>query len=158
MAILENWEQVSDAQEVAADSAGTSAQKYDIYLNSMQAHINELKTVWSEFLMNLADSGAINGAIDMLSGLVTILDLLINKTPVGTMLLTALAAVLVRLAAISITKLGTQIASIAVSIAEMGGATSGIGGMFNVLKGFLTGAGAAAAVTDGRGGNRRPMR
>lgn len=145
MAILENWEQVSDAQEVAADSAGTSAQKYDIYLNSMQAHINELKTVWSEFLMNLADSGAINGAIDMLSGLVTILDLLINKTPVGTMLLTALAAVLVRLAAISITKLGTQIASIAVSIAEMGGATSGIGGMFNVLKGFLTGAGAAAA-------------
>lgn len=145
MAILENWEQVSDAQEVAADSAGTSAQKYDIYLNSMQAHINELKTVWSEFLMNMADSGAVNGAIDMLSGLVTILDLLINKTPVGTMLLTALAAVLVRLAAISITKLGTQIASIAVSIAEMGGATSGIGGMFNILKGFLTGAGSAAA-------------
>ena len=145
MAILENWGQVSEAQEVAANSAGTSAQKYDIYLNSMQAHINELKTVWSEFLMNMADSGAVNGAIDMLSGLVTILDLLINKTPVGTMLLTALAAVLVRLAAISITKLGTQIASIAVSIAEMGGATSGIGGMFNVLKGFLTGAGAAAA-------------
>lgn len=145
MAILENWEQVSDAQEVAANSAGTSAQKYDIYLNSMQAHINELKTVWSEFLMNLADSGTINGAIDMLSGLVSVLDLLINKTPIGTMLLTALAAVLVRLAAISITKLGTQIASIAVSIAEMGGATSGIGGMFNVLKGFLTGAGSAAA-------------
>lgn len=145
MAILENWEQVSDAQEVAANSAGTSAQKYDIYLNSMQAHINELKTVWSEFLMNLADSGTINGAIDMLSGLVSVLDLLINKTPIGTMLLTALAAVLVRLAAISITKLGAQIASIAVSIAEMGGATSGIGGMFNVLKGFLTGAGSAAA-------------
>lgn len=145
MAILENWEQVSDAQEVAANSAGTSAQKYDIYLNSMQAHINELKTVWSEFLMNLADSGTINGAIDMLKGLVSVLDLLINKTPIGIMLLTALAAVLVRLAAISIMKLGTQIASIAASIAEMGGATSGIGGMFNVLKGFLTGAGSAAA-------------
>lgn len=145
MAILDNWEQVADAQEVAANSAGTSEKKYDIYLNSMQAHINELKTVWSEFLMNLADSGTMNGAIDMLSGLVSVLDLLINKTPIGTMLLTALAAVLVRLAAISITKLGTQIASIAVSIAEMGGATSGIGGMFNVLKGFLTGAGSAAA-------------
>ena len=145
MAILENWEQVSDAQEVAANSAGTSAQKYDIYLNSMQAHINELKTVWSEFLMNLADSGTMNGAIDMLKGLVSVLDLLINKTPIGTMLLTALAAALVRLAAISIMKLGTQIASIAASIAEMGGATSGIGGMFNVLKGFLTGAGSAAA-------------
>lgn len=145
MAILENWDEVLKAQEVAANSAGTSAQKYDIYLNSMQAHINELKTVWSEFLMNLADSGTINGAIDMLKGLVSVLDLLINKTPIGTMLLTALAAVLVRLAAISIMKLGTQIASIAASIAEMGGATSGIGGMFNVLKGFLTGAGSAAA-------------
>ena len=144
MSILENWDKVAKAQEVAADSAGTSEQKYDIYLNSMQAHINELKTVWSEFLMNLADSGTINGAIDMLSGLVTVLDLLINKTPIGTMLLTALAAVLVRLAAISITKLGTQIASIVASIAEMGGATSGIGGMFNVLKEFLTGAGSAA--------------
>ena len=60
MAILENWEQVSKAQEVAANSAGTSAQKYDIYLNSMQAHINELKTVWSEFLMNISNSGVIN--------------------------------------------------------------------------------------------------
>lgn len=145
MSILENWDKVADAQEVAANSAGTSEKKYDIYLNSMQAHINELKTVWSEFLMNLADSGTMHGAIDMLKGLVSVLDLLINKTPIGTMLLTALAAVLVRLAAISIMKLGTQIASIAASIAEMGGATSGIGGMFNVLKGFLTGAGSAAA-------------
>lgn len=145
MSILENWDKVEDAQEVAANSAGTSEKKYDIYLNSMQAHINELKTVWSEFLMNLADSGTMNGAIDMLKGLVSVLDLLINKTPIGTMLLTALATVLVRLAAISITKLGTQIASIVASIAEMGGATSGIGGMFNVLKEFLTGAGSAAA-------------
>lgn len=144
MSILENWDKVADAQEVAANSAGTSEKKYDIYLNSMQAHINELKTVWSEFLMNLADSGTMNGAIDMLKGLVSVLDLLINKTPIGTMLLTALAAVLVRLAAISITKLGTQIASIVASIAEMGSATSGIGGMFNVLKEFLTGAGSAA--------------
>ena len=35
MAILENWDEVSKAQDVAANSAGTSAQKYDIYLNSM---------------------------------------------------------------------------------------------------------------------------
>ena len=48
MAILDNWEQVADAQEVAANSAGTSEQKYSIYLNSMQAHINELKTTWSQ--------------------------------------------------------------------------------------------------------------
>ena len=31
MAILDNWDEVSKAQEVAADSAGTSAEKYDIY-------------------------------------------------------------------------------------------------------------------------------
>lgn len=145
MAILENWEQVEEAQEVAANSAGTSAQKYDIYLNSIQAHINQLKTAWSEFLMNASNSGAINGAIDMLSGLVTILDLIINKTPIGTMLITALTAALIRLAAISIMKLGTQITQIAASIVQMGGSVSGIGGMFNVLKGFLTGAGSAAA-------------
>lgn len=94
MAILENWDEVSKAQDVAANSAGTSAQKYDIYLNSMQAHINELKTVWSEFLMTIADSGAINGAIDGLSNFLKVLQILITETPLGTIAITALTAAL----------------------------------------------------------------
>ena len=94
MAILENWDEVSKAQDVAANSAGTSAQKYDIYLNSMQAHINELKTVWSEFLMSIADSGAINGAIDGLSSFLKVLQILVTETPLGTIAITALTAAL----------------------------------------------------------------
>ena len=144
MSILENWEQVSEAQEVAANSAGTSEQKYGIYLDSMQAHINELKTVWSEFLLNLSSGDGINNAIDILTGLVQILDILINKTPMGTILITALTAALVKMAAVSLGNLGTQIASVMSNITAMGGSVSGISGSFNVLKTFLFGASTAA--------------
>lgn len=144
MAILENWEQVSDAQEVAANSAGTSEQKYSIYLDSMQAHLNELKTVWSEFLLNLSSGDGINNAIDILAGLVQILDILINKTPMGTIVITALTAALIKMAAVSLGNLGTQIASVVSNITAMGGSVSGISGSFNVLKTFLFGASTAA--------------
>lgn len=144
MSILENWEQVSEAQEVAANSAGTSEQKYGIYLDSMQAHLNELKTVWSEFLLNLSSGDGINNAIDILAGLVQILDILINKTPMGTILITALTAALIKMAAVSLGNLGTQIASVMSNITAMGGSVSGISGSFNVLKTFLFGASTAA--------------
>ena len=129
MAILDNWEQVADAQEVAANSAGTSAQKYDIYLNSMQAHINELKTVWSEFLMNIADSGAINGAIDGLSSFLKVLQILVTETPLGTIAITALPAALSGLA---VTKAASGIISIANGLSKLTKLNTFVQGLFGI--------------------------
>lgn len=129
MSILENWEKVSEAQEVAANSAGTSAQKYDIYLNSMQAHINELKTVWSEFLMKIADSGAINGAIDGLSNFIKILQILVTETPLGTIAITALTAALSGLA---VTKAASGIISIAQGLTKLKTLNTFVQGLFGI--------------------------
>lgn len=129
MAILENWDEVSKAQDVAANSAGTSVQKYDIYLNSMQAHINELKTVWSEFLMNIADSGAINGAIDGLSNFLKVLQILVTETPLGTIAITALTAALSGLA---VTKATSGIISIAQGLTKLTKLNTFVQGLFGI--------------------------
>lgn len=136
MAILDNWDEVSKAQEVAADSAGTSAEKYDIYLNSMQAHINELKTTWSEFLMHLADSGAINAAIDALSGVVKVIDVLTTNPVAATAAITALVVALGRLAAIKLADLGTSIIKMTASLVAANSA-QGANSIVNGFKSLL---------------------
>lgn len=146
MAILDNWEQVADAQEVAANSAGTSEQKYDIYLNSMQAHINELKTTWSEFLMNLADSGAINAAIDALSGVVKVIDVLTTNPVAATAAITALVVALGRLAAIKLADLGTSIIKMTASLVAANSA-QGANSIVNGFKSLLEMLPAAASGT-----------
>lgn len=150
MAILDNWEQVADAQEVAANSAGTSEQKYDIYLNSMQAHINELKTTWSEFLMNLADSGAINAAIDALSGVVKVIDVLTTNPVAATAAITALVVALGRLAAIKLADLGTSIIKMTASLVAANSA-QGANSIVNGFKSLLGILPAAASGTEAVG-------
>lgn len=109
MSILENWKAVGEAQEVAANSAGTSAQKYDIYLNSMEAHVDTLKTAWAEFLMNLSQSATVNTGIDAITKFIEVMDFLITKTPLGTAAIVALTAALVRLSVVNLANLGTKL-------------------------------------------------
>ena len=143
MAILENWEQVSDAQEVAANSAGTSAQKYDIYLNSMQAHINQLKTVWSEFLMNLSQGSTFNTIIDAVQKFVSVLDTLINKTPIGTAVLIALGVALTHF---TVAKAVSGIQAFVSAVSKINGLKN-MGFLDALIKGFLQLAGVIPMTT-----------
>lgn len=126
MTILENWDEVSKAQEVAADSLGSTERKYGAYMDSIEAHLAQLQTAWSKFLMNLEASGAANQAIDAIKGLVTILDVLINKTPAATILLTALAAALIRLSIIKLANLGTQIITLTANLTSLANGATGL--------------------------------
>lgn len=146
MAILENWNEVSNAQEVAADSLGTTEQKYADYMDSIEAHMNQLSTTWSQFLLNMDLSGKANTVIDAISGIVSVLDFLINKTPAATIVVTALTAALVRLAAVKFAGLSSSIIDLANKIISMKGAFSDMhgfaaksGNIFSTLKDFFTG-------------------
>lgn len=137
MSILENWDEVKEAQEIAAESAGSTERKYADYMDSLEAHMNQLSTTWSQFLMNMDLSGKATGVIDFIQSIVQVLDVLINKTPAATIAITALAAALIRLAAVNLTKMGSGIIDLANSIMSMG-SKGGKSNIFSSLFGFLT--------------------
>ena len=137
MSILENWDEVREAQEIAAESAGSTERKYADYMDSLEAHMNQLSTTWSQFLMNMDLSGKATGIIDFIQSIVQVLDVLINKTPAATIAITALAAALIRLAAVNLTKMGSGIIDLANSIMSMG-SKGGKSNIFSSLFGFLT--------------------
>ena len=137
MSILENWDEVKEAQEIAAESAGSTERKYADYMDSLEAHMNQLSTTWSQFLMNMDLSGKATGVIDFIQNIVQVLDVLINKTPAATIAITALAAALIRLAAVNLTKMGSGIIDLANSIMSMG-SKGGKSNIFSSLFGFLT--------------------
>lgn len=108
LTIFENWNEVAEATQVAADAAGTAESKYNDYMDSMQAHLNTLSTTWSEFLMNMSQSGAFTGFIDGITSVISALDWLITKTPAATIAVTALALAFARF---TIAKAATAIGS-----------------------------------------------
>ena len=76
---MENYGKVLKYTEESANAAGTAEEKYSAYTDSLQAHINNLISTWQEFVNNMNMSGTFNSAIDILSQLVNVLDLLLNK-------------------------------------------------------------------------------
>lgn len=78
-AAMENYGKVLKYTEESANSAGTAEEKYASYSESLQAHINELISVWQQFVTNMNISGVFNTFIDSASTLISILDILINK-------------------------------------------------------------------------------
>ena len=131
ISILENWDKVAEAQEVAADSLGSTESKYTDYMDSLQAHLNQLSTAWSQFLLNLNTSGIATAVIDVIRGIVNVLDLLINKTPAATIVITALVAALVRLAAVNLSGIINGIISFANSLTKF---STGKGGFLGAIQ------------------------
>jgi len=144
MSIFENWNEVGEAMEVAVNSAGSTAQKYEAYMDSFEAKMNQLKTTWSEFLVNLNVSGVASGFISAITGLVSVLDILINKLPVGTMLLTALGLALTHFAAIKLAGLSKGLISIANGINAFRNGGSILGALSRGIFGVGTASTAAA--------------
>lgn len=130
LTIFENWNEVAEATEVAADAAGTAESKYNDYMDSMQAHLNTLSTTWSEFLMNMSQSGAFTGFIDGITSVISALNWLITKTPAATIAVTALALAFARF---TIAKAATAIGSF-INMASKLTALQGFGMVLEAFK------------------------
>ncbi len=142
MSIFENWDEVGSAMDVALNSAGSTAQKYEAYMDSLEAKMNQLKTTWSEFLMNMNLSGAASGFISTVTSIVSFLDMLITKTPAATIAITALTLALIRFAAIKLVGVADGIIAMANSIKIVKGA----GSVFSALGKGLMGVKAASVL------------
>lgn len=63
-ALMNNWDQVTQLVDVSANSAGSATQKMEVYLDSLQAKLNEVKAAWEGFLLSLNQNDSIKGMLD----------------------------------------------------------------------------------------------
>lgn len=54
--LLSNWNQVREAQEISANAAGTSAEKYEAYMDSIEASIKRVEAAWESYTQKVAAS------------------------------------------------------------------------------------------------------
>ena len=79
IATMENYSNVLEYTEASQDSAGTSAEKYGAYMDSIEAKLNRLTAAWEQFVNNLNASGAFDIVVDAGMKIIEILDKLLNE-------------------------------------------------------------------------------
>lgn len=85
--ILSNWNKILEANELAMNASGTSAERMEAYEKSLQAAIERLKASWESFLLSLGDNTMIIKAVNALSELVGILsDPIVQNIIIGGLL------------------------------------------------------------------------
>ena len=71
VALMDNWDIFKDNLTTAANATGELNSQQEIYMESTQAHLNQLSAATERLYKNLIDSDGLNSLIDIFSGLVT---------------------------------------------------------------------------------------
>lgn len=75
LALFDNWGMYTKALNTSAQAAGTLQKQQDIYMESTEAHLQELETEWERLYNEIFDQETANGFIDVLTlGLKTVGD------------------------------------------------------------------------------------
>lgn len=73
-ALVENFDMFEEMLELVQNSAGSADTEVDIMLNTWQAKTNQLSNTWTEFVSHVADTSAIKGAIEQITGFLGMID------------------------------------------------------------------------------------
>ena len=73
LVLMENFNDVLRYQAIQADSAGQAMERYDIYLQSVEAHANQLTASWEEMWSATINSDAVIGIIDFTRAIVELI-------------------------------------------------------------------------------------
>lgn len=68
--LILNFKEAQNAMSAMADSGGALTTAYDVYMDSIQAHIGMFKASFQELAQSLFDAGMITGAVDAAKDLV----------------------------------------------------------------------------------------
>ena len=71
---MQNYGEVLKAQTIESDSAGLAQQRYAIYLDSVQAHMNKLTDAWNKLATDTANSKVVKTFIDLGTALIGFVD------------------------------------------------------------------------------------
>ena len=73
-ALMGHWDTVEKMMQDYADGAGSALKENEIYLDSWEAKSKQLTASWTEFVSHLVETDTIKGALDVVIGLVELLD------------------------------------------------------------------------------------
>lgn len=74
LALLENFDMYKSMLADMGVAAGSTDQEVSVMLDTWDAKANILKNTWTEFVSNMADTSLIKGGLDVITGLVKVLD------------------------------------------------------------------------------------
>lgn len=77
--LLKNFGMAEDALKTALDAEGSALKENEIFLESIQGHLNKLSAAWETFSYDFLDSEFVKGVIDFLTKVVNLLDDLTNS-------------------------------------------------------------------------------
>ena len=92
IAAMDNYNMVLEAQQVALNSNGSATEKMTIWNESLEASQNRLTAAIQEFASNTDLDQVLIGATNLLTKVIELLDLIINKIPVLSGLIKVLLA------------------------------------------------------------------
>ena len=94
MSIISNFQEASGAMEAMANSSGELRESYATYMESAEAHINQLKAAFESLAQSIFNSDSIKSVVDMLAGLLTTLDNIVKTIGGVPTIITGIAAAL----------------------------------------------------------------
>ena len=77
--LLENFDIARDALKTALDAEGSALKENEIFLESIQGHLNKLSAAWETFSYDFLDSEFVKGVVDFLTKVVNLVDDLTNS-------------------------------------------------------------------------------
>lgn len=92
--LVNNFQEASGAMEAMASSAGELRESYATYMESAEAHINQLKAAFESLAQSTFNSDSIKSVVDMLAGLLTTLDNIVKTIGGVPTIITGIAAAL----------------------------------------------------------------
>lgn len=91
--LLENFDIARESLQTALDAEGSALKENEIFLESIQGHLNKLSAAWETFSYNFLDSEFVKGVVDFLTKVVNLLDDLTNAIgPIPTLIAACFAA------------------------------------------------------------------
>lgn len=91
--LLKNFGMAEDALKTALDAEGSALKENEIFLESIQGHLNKLSAAWETFSYNFLDSEFVKGVVDFLTKVVNLLDDLTHAIgPIPTLIAACFAA------------------------------------------------------------------
>lgn len=79
LALMENWDRSLELSTAAMNSEGMAMEKMDIYLQSIQAHINALKAAFENLVYSEGFVNLINFVLESITKLINLIDVLANN-------------------------------------------------------------------------------
>lgn len=133
LALLENFDMYKSMMEDMSTAAGSADDELGVMLDTWAAKTNILKNTWTEFVSHIADTEAIKAGLDLVIGLVEVLDSGFGKFAVTVAGTTVAVALLSK----GIVALETGITALALSQGPLAAGVTTTAAAFKVLTGAM---------------------